>query len=242
MILSAVTTGAEDVSSTVYVVPSDPAKLETPVYLRVEVLFDLPRSTVVPRDSATWGLGVNLKRGTATDAGTDADTPVGPNCQFNPQKLSGTGVRLTGVEVDNGYLDTRSYGLYGTNKTLFGLRADLNHAGLNHAGLNYFGLNYFGSASLVLSDQSGPKVQEVQQGTLLPQDFHPSITPMAIGIVLVNQGGEHAKTVSVQLHSFAIWTRPVTIEVEHLLLKQHAGPDPQVIVPSADRNLTKGSD
>lgn len=215
MILSAVTTGAADVSKTVYIVTSELAKLETPVHLRVEVLFDLPESTV---DSGTWGLVVNLKRGTAVDAGIDVDTPVGPNCQFNPQKkLPMTGVRLTGTEAENDFLDNRPYDQYRTDSTLFGLRADLTHTGLN----------YGGPASLVLSDQSGLKAQP---GTLIKQDFSdPSIEQMAIGIGLVNQGGD-AKTVSVRLLSFAIWTRPITIEVEHLLLKQHAGPDPQVIV------------
>jgi hypothetical protein len=227
MTLSAVTTGGADpVSQTVYVV-TERAALEAPAYLRVEVLFDLPCS---PVDPGTWALALNLKRGTATDKGPVVDTTIGPNCKFHPMNETPPyeGVWLTGTVPDpdpaRNKVDDRPYGQYKTDETVFGLRADLTHTGLN----------YGGSASLTLLDKKG---SSTLPGTLPTQSFGPIITKqtfidptMAIGIALVNQPGT-PKTVSVRLQSFAIWTRPIEVEIEHILLKHFRRPDPQVIVP-----------
>ncbi len=240
MILSAVRSGGSGtVSSTVYVVPSELAKLIAPFYLRIEVLFDLPNSFNADADSTenpeTWALALNLKRGTAVDDGTDdaginIDKPVGANCQFHPKVSSFKGVRLTGTEPEGGnpVLDpTKTYDDYRMASTAFSMGADLTRAGLM----------YGGTASFTLTDKDG---RQTQSGNLTPQDFGSSTnTEMAIGIALVNLEvpgplpPATVRTVSVRLRSFAIWMRDAEMpqREQKVILKPHPSPDPQVNMP-----------
>jgi hypothetical protein len=240
MILSAVRSGGSGtVSSTVYVVPSELAKLIAPYHLRIEVLFDFPNSLNADstENPETWALALNLKRGTAVDDGTDdtgtnVDNPVGPNCQFHPKVSSFKGVRLTGTEPEGGnpVLDpTKTYTDYRAASTAFVLGANLTRTDLK----------YGGTASLTLTDKDEPRPQS---GNLSPQDFSgtSTITGMAIGIALVNlelpgpPPPAIVRTVSVRLRSFAIWMRDTEIAQREpivVILNPHPRPDPQVIVP-----------